>query len=82
MTPKKVTRATLNLEVGEEQLILPQQGEGGPLPPQESPENIIVDVPDMPPAGPLEALSQHVPAADGPVIRAELHALAGMMRAL
>ncbi|KAL5987065.1 hypothetical protein ACLOJK_041061 [Asimina triloba] len=53
----KVPRTILSLEVEEEQPILPQQGERGLPPPQQSPDDIAIDVLDVPPAGPLEISS-------------------------
>ncbi|KAL6002319.1 hypothetical protein ACLOJK_034250, partial [Asimina triloba] len=82
MTPRKVTRAALNSKTGEEQSAPPQHEEDGSLPPQESPENVAADIPDVPLAGPLETLSQPELSVDGPMIRVEFYAHAEMMRAL
>ncbi|KAL5986733.1 hypothetical protein ACLOJK_015066 [Asimina triloba] len=77
---KKVTHVVPNLETRGEQSVLPQVRSS--LPPQESPDNIVVNTPDLPLIGPPKMLSQPELGVDVLVTRAEFHALAKMMKAL
>ncbi|KAL5986779.1 hypothetical protein ACLOJK_015112 [Asimina triloba] len=52
------------------------------FPPQDSPDNATVDIPDLPLVGPPVPLRQLEASADGQMTRAEFHALVKMMKAL
>ncbi|KAL5986409.1 hypothetical protein ACLOJK_014742 [Asimina triloba] len=52
MAPRRVACVVPNLETEGEQSMLPQHEEGSSLPPQDSPDNVIADTPDLPLVGP------------------------------